>query len=64
LAYSFLPGDNLFADVAKAQRSKACKKDRPGSDLSQDCETFLAGNEKARLQWQLEDRFQSFEDGF
>jgi hypothetical protein len=46
------------------QRNKACKEDPKGPDLSQSCETFLAGNEKARLQWQLEQRFKAFEGGF
>ena len=64
LAYSFLPGQNLFTDVAAVQRDKACKKDRPGTDLSTHCEAFLADNEKARLQWQLEQRFRAFEGGF
>jgi adenosine deaminase len=64
LAYSFLPGQNLFTDVTEEQRNKACKADPKGPDPSQSCETFLANNEKARLQWQLERRFKAFEGGF
>jgi adenosine deaminase len=64
LAYSFLAGQNLFTGVREVQRNKACKQDRIGSDPSQSCETFLADNEKARLQWQLEQRFKIFEGGF
>jgi adenosine deaminase len=64
LAYSFLPGQNLFTDVAGVQRNKACKKDRPGTDLSTHCEALLADSEKARLQWQLEQRFRAFEGDF
>ena len=61
LAYSYLPGESLFADVTEARRVKACSKDLPGETLSDNCRAFLDSSEKARLQWQLEGRFQAFE---
>ena len=61
LAYSFLPGDKLFPDTAEATPVAACNSDRPASELSDGCEKFLAGNEKARMQWRLEERFRTFE---
>jgi adenosine deaminase len=64
LAYSFLPGANLFADVAKAKLVKQCYRDRPGRTLSRTCAEFISGSEKSRLQWQLEERFVAFESAF
>jgi hypothetical protein len=61
LAYSFLPGDSLFNDVPTAKRVKACARDRVERGLSASCQAFMAGSEKARLQWQLEKRFKVFE---
>ena len=64
LAYSFLPGANLFADLQKEQRIKDCKKDNPGVSVSDNCKAFLGNSEKARLQWALEQRFISFEANY
>ncbi|MEH6590226.1 MAG: hypothetical protein V7746_08225 [Halioglobus sp.] len=64
LAYSFLPGANLFVDVPKAKRVKQCYRDRPERTLSNACADFMSGSEKARLQWQLEQRFVAFESIF
>ena len=61
LAYSFLPGDSLFDDVPRAKRVKPCARDRLERGLSASCQAFMAGSEKARLQWQLEERFKEFE---
>lgn len=62
LAYAFLPGASLFTDTASGKRVADCRRDNPLGDLSQACEQFLAGSEKARLQWQLEKRFIQFEN--
>ena len=64
LAYSFLPGANLFADLQKEQRIRDCKKDNPGVSVSDNCKAFLGNSEKARLQWELEQRFISFEANY
>ena len=61
LAYSYLPGESLFTDVTAVRRVKACRKDQPGATPSDNCWAFLDNSEKARLQWQLEGRFQAFE---
>ncbi|MGI9294326.1 MAG: hypothetical protein ACR2PS_10120, partial [Pseudomonadales bacterium] len=65
LEYSFLQGDSLFSDAAKRKSVRACAKDRAAQrDLSDNCETFLENNEKARLQWQLEQQFEVFEKNY
>lgn len=56
LSYSFLPGASLWA-------SDACKKDvETGSQAGAECAAFLKASEKASLQWELEKRFDAFED--
>jgi adenosine deaminase len=56
LTYSFLTGKSLWADAAKAERVSACK------DLnSATCQQFVAENEKAQLQRQLEKQLIAFE---
>jgi adenosine deaminase len=64
LAYSYLPGENLFRDMKSFDTNKTCRRDVPGESLSSGCDEFLNTNEKARLQWQLEGRFRQFEAGF
>ena len=62
LAYSFLPGDNLFSDIVKGRRKKACTRDNPQSRTpSPACQTLLRNSEKALLQWELERQFILFE---
>lgn len=60
LTYSFLPGQSLW-------NSSDCQKELSryniSSPLTLGCQQFLAKNEKARLQWQLEKEFQQFEKG-
>lgn len=60
--YAFLPGDSLWQGRAGAARVAACAAapSSPGAD----CERFLQGSEKARLQWRLEQQFRQFERGF
>jgi adenosine deaminase len=60
--FSFLPGSSLWADFRKAITVAPCQNDRPGGSLiSNACKQFLTASEKARLQWQLEEEFMSFE---
>ncbi|HET9835811.1 MAG TPA: adenosine deaminase [Rhodanobacteraceae bacterium] len=55
LTYSFLPGESLWA-------SKACQGDALGdSHPGAACQRFLAGSEKATVQWVLESRLLAFE---
>lgn len=65
IAYSFLPGQNLWNDYHYHQINTACAKDIPGNvNLSLSCQTFLNVNEKARMQWKLEKQFSDFEMEF
>jgi adenosine deaminase len=57
LEYSFLPGDSLWTDAAYSKKSAAC------SHPDAKCDAFLKTNEKARLQWKVEQDFAKFESG-
>ncbi|PPD18865.1 MAG: adenosine deaminase, partial [Methylocystis sp.] len=62
LSYAFLPGESLWRDPAAARPVSACLDAQPGgTSPSAECRRFLAGSEKARLQWALETRFARFE---
>ncbi|WP_244434905.1 adenosine deaminase [Methylocystis sp. SC2] len=62
LTYAFLPGDSLWRDPAAARPVSACRDAQfSGTPPSAECRRFLAGSEKARLQWELETRFARFE---
>lgn len=63
LTYSFISGASLWAEVGRPVRE--CSGDTPGGQSpSTACGSFLANNEKARLQWKLEEQFKKFEAGF
>ncbi|RUL80086.1 adenosine deaminase family protein [Dyella choica] len=56
LTYSFLSGESLWT-------SKACQGQSPGSDHPASlCRQFLGSSEKASAQWELEHRFNAFEE--
>jgi adenosine deaminase len=61
LEHSFLPGASLWTDVRTARRFVACAKDDAATKPSPDCQKFLDGSERAKLQWQLENQFAQFE---
>jgi adenosine deaminase len=62
LSYAFLPGEALWTDHAYTLPRPECQNDSPGSKKpSLICQTFLNTNEKAALQWDLEQRFIHFE---
>ncbi len=63
LEHSFLPGESLWADTKLVFRAvPACKTDAIGvENPSATCKEFLAANERARMQWKLEEEFASFE---
>jgi adenosine deaminase len=62
LAYGFLPGADLWADIGKFTPVAPCAADRLGDDRpSTACGNFLAASEKARLQWKLEAALARFE---
>jgi adenosine deaminase len=65
LEHSFLPGASLWADSQQIHTAPACATDHPASSkLSASCNKFLDANEKARMQWKLEQEFAAFEKKF
>lgn len=62
LAYSFLPGPGLFADVKKSQKVEACRNvNARGGHVADACGHYLSTSPKAQAQWDLEERFHKFE---
>lgn len=62
LTYAFLPGKSLWQSNNYAQFVAECGADYAGEPkLSVSCKAFLAANEKAKMQWDLEQRFERFE---
>jgi adenosine deaminase len=61
LQYAFIPGASLWSDARAFRPAAQCANDRPGQNASTACQQFLARNEKARLQWELEKDFKEFE---
>ncbi len=65
LEYSFLPGASLWAGQDFTGLSSGCENDTAGAEApSPACEASLKGSEKAKQQWELEQRFKVFEAGF
>jgi len=63
LSYAFLSGDSLWDNAATGMLIEACRNDMPGAQSpSPACTEFLAGSEKAGLQWKLERDFTRFEE--
>jgi adenosine deaminase/adenosine deaminase CECR1 len=65
LQYAFLPGSSLWANSKTFTSVAVCAGDisRTG-EISEPCKQHLAGSEKARLQWKLEQDFRTFESQF
>jgi adenosine deaminase len=57
LEYSFLRGKSLWSDEAAGRKNPAC------TTAGAKCDQFLKANEKAQLQWELEQDFANFESG-
>jgi adenosine deaminase len=57
LEYSFLRGESLWSDESAGKKNPSCKS------AGLKCEQFLKTNEKAQLQWKLEQAFTRFEAG-
>ena len=65
LQYSFLPGVSLWSDARKFVAASQCRSDLQIMTVASDgCRQLLAGSEKARLQWKLEEDLKAFEKGF
>ncbi|KTC78058.1 adenosine deaminase family protein [Legionella brunensis] len=56
LTYSFLPGKSLWLDPANTKPVKECE-----ARHSSNCLEFIKTSEKAKLQWQLEEKLAQFE---
>ena len=56
LTYSFLPGKSLWSDPSKHIAVHECQ-----TLTSPTCQQFIKENEKAKLQWQLEENLSAFE---
>ena len=63
LEHSFLPGASLWADTSKTNEVVQCAGVHAESE-SAACRKFLDANEKARLEWKLEQEFARFEKQF
>ena len=62
LQYAFIAGESLWSDGRKFSPVGQCTRDVVDKKLtSNTCRDFLDANEKARLQWQLEQDFNAFE---
>lgn len=62
ITYSFLPGNNLWKNDQYKMVNPACQRDILGSShRSLICNKFLITSEKARMQWELERQFLTFE---
>lgn len=62
LEHSFLPGASLWSNTQPFRRVSACAGDHSsGATISPACRKFLDGNERARVQWKLEEEFAKFE---
>jgi len=65
LEHSFIPGDSFWRDGHEAERVSACDDAKSlGEHPPEKCQKFLDANERARLQWKLEETFAEFERGF
>jgi hypothetical protein len=62
LEYAFIAGESLWADGRKFVSVARCTREMAVMKLtSNGCRQHVAGSEKARLQWRLEEDFHAFE---
>jgi hypothetical protein len=65
LEHSFLPGSSLWRDKRRSRAVGACEADRTHArGPSPACQNFLNANERARIQWKLEEELSDFEAKF
>ena len=65
LQYAFISGASLWSDAKKFVPVTQCASDMAAMKLSSSgCRQFVAGSEKAKLQWKLEEEFREFERGW
>lgn len=62
LEYAFIAGASLWSDAQKLTPVSQCALDQSTrAALSTNCRNFLEGNDRARLEWELERSFAEFE---
>ena len=62
LQYAFISGGSLWSDARKFFPVTQCAQDIASMKLtSNSCKQYVAGSEKAKLQWRLEEEFNTFE---
>jgi hypothetical protein len=65
LEHSFLADASLWTDTQAFRPVTACAGDQPGvAGVAALCEKFLDANDRARVQWKLEQDFAAFEKRF
>ncbi len=65
VAYGFVPGANLWADIDHFTPDAACASDTPGErEPGASCAALLSHSAKARLQWRLEAELAQFEAAY
>jgi adenosine deaminase len=65
LQYAFLPGGSLWSNSRKFTPVSVCARDiSMTGETSAACKQYLAGSQKASLQWKLEQDLKSFENQF
>lgn len=61
LEYAFVEGKSIWKDRATFTMVPECGGGTPGGTMTSSCKAYLEKNEKARLQWKLEEKFREFE---
>jgi adenosine deaminase len=62
LQYAFISGGSLWSDARKFLPVTQCAQDFASMKLtSNSCKQYVTGSEKAKLQWRLEEEFNTFE---
>jgi len=65
LNYAFIAGGSLWSDARKFVPVAPCAQDVATMKLnSSGCKQYIGGSEKAKLQWQLEEDFRTFERAY
>jgi hypothetical protein len=65
LSYAFISGASLWSDSRKFVPVVQCAQDVATMKLSSStCKQYVGGSEKAKLQWQLEEDFNTFEHAY
>jgi hypothetical protein len=62
LQYAFISGGSIWSDARRFAPVRQCAQDFSAMKLnSSSCRQYISGNDKAKLQWQLEEEFREFE---